>query len=92
MASLNVHMPPDLRAFVDQRTKKGGFSTPTDYVRHLIREDQRREAERHVGSLAARGAWFCGSAEPIARRSCGAKINRSGDCAVLAAPLWGGKP
>jgi antitoxin ParD1/3/4 len=55
MASLNVHMPPDLRDFVDQRTKKGGFSTPTEYVRHLIREDQRREAERRIEELFLEG-------------------------------------
>ena len=55
MASLNVHMPVDLRDFVDQRTKKGGFSTPTEYVRHLIREDQQREAERRIEELFAEG-------------------------------------
>jgi antitoxin ParD1/3/4 len=55
MASLNVHMPPDLRDFVDKRTKKGGFSTPTEYVRHLIREDQRREAERRLEALFLEG-------------------------------------
>jgi antitoxin ParD1/3/4 len=55
MASLNVHMPVDLRDFVNQRTKKGGFSTPTEYVRHLIREDQQREAERRIEELFADG-------------------------------------
>jgi antitoxin ParD1/3/4 len=48
-------MPVDLRDFVDQRTKKGGFSTPTEYVRHLIREDQQREAERRIEELFAEG-------------------------------------
>jgi antitoxin ParD1/3/4 len=55
MASLNVHMPGDLRDFVDQRTKKGGFSTPTEYVRHLIRADQQREAERRIEELFTEG-------------------------------------
>ena len=55
MASLNVHMPSDLRTFVDRRTKKGGFSTPTEYVRHLIREDQRREADRRLEELFLEG-------------------------------------
>ncbi len=48
MASLNVSMPEELREFVDKRTEKGGFSTPTEYVRHLIREDQKQEAERRL--------------------------------------------
>ncbi len=55
MASLNVHMPADLREFVDQRTKKGGFSTPTEYVRHLIREDRQRQAERRIEELFLEG-------------------------------------
>ena len=55
MASLNVHMAADLREFVDQRTKKGGFSTPTEYVRHLIREDQQREAQRRIEDLFLEG-------------------------------------
>jgi antitoxin ParD1/3/4 len=55
MASLNVHMPGDLRDFVDQRTKAGSFSTPTEYVRHLIREDQQRESERRIEELFAEG-------------------------------------
>lgn len=51
MASLNVSMPEELREFVDDRTKKGKFSTPSEYVRQLIREDQRREGERRLESL-----------------------------------------
>lgn len=35
MGSLNVNMPNDLREYVDERTKKGGFGTPTEYVRHI---------------------------------------------------------
>ena len=48
MASLNVSMPDELREFVDERTKKAGFSTPTEYVRHLIRLDLERESQRRL--------------------------------------------
>ena len=43
MASLNVSMPDELREFIDRRTNQGGFSTPSEYVRHLVREDKKRE-------------------------------------------------
>ena len=43
MASLNVSMPDDLREFIDKRTNQGGFSTSSEYVRHLVREDKRRQ-------------------------------------------------
>lgn len=71
MASLNVHMPADLREFVDQRTKKGGFSTPTEYVRHLIREDQQREAQRRIEDLfleGVRSGRARGSVEDLFKR------------------------
>lgn len=41
-------MPDELREFVDERTKKAGFSTPTEYVRHLIRLDLERESQRRL--------------------------------------------
>ena len=41
-------MPDELREFVDARTKKAGFSTPTEYVRHLIRLDLERESQRRL--------------------------------------------
>jgi antitoxin ParD1/3/4 len=43
MASLNVSMPDELRAFIMERAERGGFSTPSEYVRHLVREDRKRE-------------------------------------------------
>ena len=48
MASLNISMPDSLRAFVDQRTDEGNFSTPTEYIRHLIREDQKLEEKKQL--------------------------------------------
>jgi antitoxin ParD1/3/4 len=55
MASLNVNMPKDLRRFVDRRTEKGGFGTPTEYVRHLIRKDRDEEGERELERLLLEG-------------------------------------
>lgn len=55
MASLNVNMPKDLREFVDRRTGKGGFGTPTEYVRHLIRKDRDEESQRELERLLLEG-------------------------------------
>ena len=55
MASLNVNMPKGLREFVNRRTEKGGFGTPTEYVRHLIRKDQDQEGEREFERLLLEG-------------------------------------
>lgn len=46
MGSLNVKLPDLLREFVDERTKEGNFGTPTEYIRSLIRQDQREREQR----------------------------------------------
>lgn len=55
MGSLNVNMPDDLRRYVDARTKAGGFGTPTEYVRHLIRKDREEAVERNLEAQLMRG-------------------------------------
>ncbi len=40
MKSFNVTMPEELLDYVRHRTKEGGFGTPTEFMRHLIRKDQ----------------------------------------------------
>ena len=55
MASLNVSLSDDLRAYVDERVRRGGFSTPSEFVRQLIREDQRQEADRRLEALLLEG-------------------------------------
>lgn len=55
MGSLNVNMPDELRTYVDERTKAGGFGTPTEYVRHLIRKDREEATQRIIAEELARG-------------------------------------
>ncbi len=55
MAGLNVNMTDDLREFVDGRTEEKGFSTPTEYVRQLIREDRERATQEQLEELLVQG-------------------------------------
>ena len=41
---MNISLPEKLKRFVRERAKSAHFSNPSDYVRSLIREDQRRLA------------------------------------------------
>jgi antitoxin ParD1/3/4 len=49
---MNVSLPKDQKAFVDKRVTGGGFGSVSDYVRELIRRDQRdlvrEEVERRL--------------------------------------------
>jgi antitoxin ParD1/3/4 len=55
MASLNISMPDELRDFVDLRTKQTHHATPTEYIRSLVREDQKRADQEKLEALLLDG-------------------------------------
>lgn len=44
MSTLNISMPDTMRDYIEAQAEKGQYST-SEYVRHLIREDQKRQSE-----------------------------------------------
>ncbi len=55
MTTMNISLPEALKAFVDERVSKDGYSTSSEYVRELIRVDQVRRAERELALLLREG-------------------------------------
>jgi antitoxin ParD1/3/4 len=55
MASLNISMPDELRQFVALRTKQTHHATPTEYIRSLVREDQKRSDQERLEKLLLEG-------------------------------------
>jgi antitoxin ParD1/3/4 len=45
MATLNISMPDEMRAFIEARVSMGEYQSASDYLRDLIRHD-REETER----------------------------------------------
>jgi antitoxin ParD1/3/4 len=54
MTSMNVSLPEELKEYVEAQTRQG-YSTPSEYVRELIREDQKRRAREKLDSLLLDG-------------------------------------
>jgi antitoxin ParD1/3/4 len=54
MTSMNVSLPEPLRAFVSERAA-GRFGSASEYIRELIREDQRRAEQEKLEALLLRG-------------------------------------
>jgi antitoxin ParD1/3/4 len=44
MATMNISLPDQMKAFVETQASDGRFSNVSDYVRDLIRRDQQRQA------------------------------------------------
>jgi antitoxin ParD1/3/4 len=62
MASLNISLPKTLREYIETQVREGDFSTPSEYLRSLIREDQKRKAVGRIEALLLDGL---ASGEPI---------------------------
>ena len=54
MTSMNISLPDELKQYVEGQTKSG-YSTPSEYVRELIREDQKRRAQQQLEQLLLEG-------------------------------------
>jgi antitoxin ParD1/3/4 len=42
MSTMNISLPDQLKAFVDEQVNQRGYGTSSEYVRELIRKDQDR--------------------------------------------------
>lgn len=51
---MNVSLPEDLKKYVEAQTERG-YSTPSEYVRELIREDRKRRAKQTLDALLVEG-------------------------------------
>ena len=54
MTSLNISLPDELKQYVEAQMK-AGYSTPSEYVRELIREDQKRRVQQRLEQLLLEG-------------------------------------
>jgi antitoxin ParD1/3/4 len=61
--TIDFSVPDDLREFVDERVARAGFSTPSEYTRHLIRENRKRAAQEQLEALLLEGL-DSGASEP----------------------------
>lgn len=62
MPQLNVSIPPALKSWIDHRVAGGRYSSPSDYLRELIRRDQEAEPDE---TEWLRGLIAEGLASPI---------------------------
>ena len=51
---MNISLPEELKEYVEAQTR-GVYSTPSEYVRELIRGDQKRRAKEKLDTLLLEG-------------------------------------
>lgn len=62
METMNIALPESMKHFVQERVAQGGYSSASEYVRELIRADQKRRVEERIDALLLEGL---DSGEPI---------------------------
>ncbi len=48
---MNVSLPETMKSFVEERLGEDGYGTASEYIRDLIRADQKRRTEAQLESL-----------------------------------------
>jgi antitoxin ParD1/3/4 len=65
MESMNISLPTPLKQFVDEQIAAGRYSSASEYVRDLIRGDEKRRAEERLEALLLEGLE--GKESPLTR-------------------------
>ncbi len=55
ITTLNVSLPEAMREWIQARVAQDSFSSASEYVRSLIREDQKRRADQRLETLLLEG-------------------------------------
>ncbi len=53
--TMNISLPDDLKAFVDNRVKARGYSSSSEYVRDLMRRDEEQAETERFKALIEEG-------------------------------------
>jgi antitoxin ParD1/3/4 len=48
METMNIALPPAMKTFVQEQVDEGGYSSASEYIRRLIREDQERKTRLEI--------------------------------------------
>ena len=63
MQTMNISLPDQLKEFVDNQVGSGRFSSVSEYVRDLIRDDEKRKTQEKLEALLMEGIQSSGPTE-----------------------------
>ena len=65
MATMNISLPDEMKAWIEHQTRNSRYSNTSDYVRDLVRRDQERQTAITEIQTEIDAARESGPAEPI---------------------------
>ena len=74
-ATLTISLPRTMKDFIEAKLREGRFSTPSEYIRSLIRDDQDMAGNKELAFMIRRAVLAgapetvpAASSKPVARR------------------------
>ena len=55
MQTMNISLPEPLKEFIDGQIAEGRYSSVSEYIRELIRDDEKRKAQDRLEALLLEG-------------------------------------
>ena len=55
MTTMNISLPEAMRKFVEKQISEEGYSTASEYIRALLRDEQKRKAKAKLEELILEG-------------------------------------
>lgn len=55
MTTVNISLPDSMRDFINEQVEKCGYSTTSEYIRHLIRQDLEKVQQSRIEKLLLEG-------------------------------------
>lgn len=53
--SMNISLPEPVKSFIDEQVERVGYSSPSEYIRDVVRRDQNERAQDHLEQLLMEG-------------------------------------
>jgi antitoxin ParD1/3/4 len=66
MTTMNISLPDEMKAFVESQMAQDGYASASEYLRALIRDDQKRRAKQALERKLLEGLQ--GPAVPLDRK------------------------
>ena len=51
MQTMNISLPDPMKQYVEERVSAGAYSSASEYVRELVRADQKRHAKEQLEQI-----------------------------------------
>ena len=55
MDTMNISLPEPMKKFIEEEVSRGGYSTVSEYIRAILREEQKRKAREELEALLMDG-------------------------------------